>query len=107
MDHLVTSQSHYRAMALLTPAEFWNDEITLAKMEFSEHLARLEALKEANHQGRDKSFGGITEINERYAQSSERVLGLYQSGDLDGALKLHIDEEHLISWRDSKPTRSC
>jgi signal transduction histidine kinase len=97
MDHLVTSQSHYRAMALLTPAEFWNDEITLAKMEFSEHLARLEALKEANHQGRDKSFGGITEINERYAQSSERVLGLYQSGDLDGALKLHIDEEHLIS----------
>jgi len=97
MNHLVTSQSHFRAMGLLTNADFYNDEITLAKMEFSEHLRALEELRELNYQRKGESFGGLRQINDRYSRSGERVLGLYESSDLDGALKLHIEEEHLIS----------
>jgi hypothetical protein len=43
MEYLITAQSHFRAMALLTNQGFYNDSIALAKMEFLERLDEVES----------------------------------------------------------------
>jgi signal transduction histidine kinase len=94
MEYLITAQSHFRAMALLTKLDFYNDDIALAKTEFLEHLDQVEStgqLKDAEF------FQQVREANNRFAASSTRVLDLYQAGRIDEALALHIEQEHEVS----------
>ncbi len=94
MEYLVTAQSHYRAMALLTRDDSNNDKIAQAKRAFLEHLNTVERLSPPE-QG--DFFARVREANNRFTASSDRVLGLYTAGNLDEAMRLHLLEEHPIS----------
>jgi class 3 adenylate cyclase/CHASE3 domain sensor protein len=90
----VTSQSHYRAMALNTYADSWNDKITTAKANFASALDGIAAIG-----GPDvlQSVERMREIDEAYASAGAEVLALYQAGEFDRALDLHLSAEHEIS----------
>ncbi len=92
--YLVTAQSHFRAMALLTNDDLWNDKIANAKVGFIEHLDEADRLSPPEQ---DELFSGVREANDRFAASSETALALYESGDFVEAQNVHIDEEHEIS----------
>jgi class 3 adenylate cyclase len=92
--YAVTAQSHYRAMALITEVESWNDKIEVAKADFVAYLGEMEALGGADVQ---QSVDRMREIDERFSTAGAEVLALYRSGDLDRALDLHISAEHEIS----------
>lgn len=92
--YAVTAQSHYRAMALITKQDLWNDKIVLAKDSFSSDLDRLAATGGPNVQ---ESVRRMRSIDERYADAGQQVLALYEAGDFDGALDVHITAEHEIS----------
>ena len=94
MEHLVTAQSHYRAMALLTGDESNNAMIAAAKQEFLGHLDAIERLG-TPHEG--ALFRRVREANSRFAAASDRVLGLHRVGNIDEARRLHLAEEHAIS----------
>jgi len=95
MIYEVTSQSHYRAMALLKIEDpIWTPKIYAAKAAFAANLADM------------RTYGARSELpllddlettNGRFAVSSERVTDLFLQGRTDEALKLHIAEEHNIS----------
>ena len=94
MGSLVTAQSHFRAMALLTSDDANNAKIESAKAAFLEHLDSVEAmgsLKNADF------FARLREANDRFAAASSKTLELYEAGDLDIALEVHLGEEHPIS----------
>ncbi|MGZ8620523.1 MAG: adenylate/guanylate cyclase domain-containing protein [Actinomycetota bacterium] len=90
----VTAQSHYRAMALTTEVDSWNDKIALAKQNFVAQLDEIEAI---GGPGVQESVDRLREIDGRYADAGAQVLALYDAGDLDRALDLHISAEHEIS----------
>ena len=93
MLYAVTAQSHYRAMALLTRDDAYNTQVADAKRRFTELLDALE-----RSDPRDASFAaGVRDVNETYAASGSRVLALYQAGDVAGATRLHLAEEHTAS----------
>lgn len=94
MIYAVTAQSHFRAMALLTNDDSNNIKIANAKKQFLENLAVVEGL---SGPGRDQFFSNLREGDGRFAASSEEVLRLYQAGNMEEALKLHLEEEHEIS----------
>jgi class 3 adenylate cyclase/CHASE3 domain sensor protein len=90
----VTAQSHYRAMALITEVDTYNDKIDLAKANF---VAQLDAIAEIGGPGVQESVDRLREIDRRFAEASREVTALYEAGDLDRALDLHISAEHEIS----------
>jgi class 3 adenylate cyclase len=90
----VTSQSHFRAMALITEVDSWNDKITAAKAKFTEVLDDIEDLNTAID---PQLVNRLRAIDVRFAAAGEEVLSLYQAGDLDQALSVHISAEHEIS----------
>ncbi|MFQ5814363.1 MAG: ATP-binding protein [Anaerolineae bacterium] len=107
--YLITGQSHFRAMALVcavvqppptesptdcTPKIPWNNKIATAKEEFTEHLDELDRISPPE---RDEFFSQVKEAEGRFAVSSERALALSEAGDIEGALDVHIAEEHEIS----------
>ena len=90
----VTAQSHYRAMALITEVDSWNDKITTAKANFTDDINAIEGL------GADIDPGAIERlraIDVRFVAAGEEVLDLYEAGDLEQALNVHISAEHEIS----------
>jgi class 3 adenylate cyclase/CHASE3 domain sensor protein len=90
----VTSQSHYRAMALITGVDSWNDKITTAKANFTDDLNAIEAVNAPI----DPEFvETMRAIDVRFVAAGEEVLGLYTAGDIDQALSVHIQAEHEIS----------
>lgn len=90
----VTAQSHYRAMALITEVDSWNDKIDTAKANFTDDLDAIETLDAAI----DPQFvERLRAIDVRFAAAGDEVLGLYEAGDLDQALTVHISAEHEIS----------
>lgn len=93
MLYLVTAQSHYRAMALLTQDDSYNDQIADAKATFGELLSAMELADPQEA----PLFGQIRTANEEFAASSARVLSLYEAGDIPAATRAHIDEEHTVS----------
>ena len=94
MEYAITAQSHFRAMALLTDDDTYNDKIGAAKDSFVEDLVRVEAAA-----GPDKNqfFSEVEEANVRFSDSSTKALALYRSGKIPEALTVHLDEEHPIS----------
>jgi class 3 adenylate cyclase/CHASE3 domain sensor protein len=94
MLYLVTAQSHYRAMALLTQDDAFNTKIAAAKQTFADDLAAIERVSAASQR---PLFDRIRDSNARFAASGDRILALYRAGNYQQALKLHLAEEHPIS----------
>jgi class 3 adenylate cyclase/CHASE3 domain sensor protein len=92
--YAVTSQSHFRAMALITKDDTYNDKIAAAKQDF---LADLDALASMGGPSVDRTIDEMRSINERYAAAGDEVLALYDAGQFARALDLHISAEHAIS----------
>jgi len=92
--YAVTSQSHYRAMALTTFDDSWNAKIEVAKNSFTEDLDAIDAI---GGPGVHESVERLREIDRRYAEAGAEVLSLYQAGEFDRALDLHLSAEHEIS----------
>src|SRR3990172_1224321 len=89
----VTAQSHFRAMALITQVDNWNDKITAAKVRFKELMSELAVT------GGPEIVEKVDEleaIDARFAAAGQEVLALYQQGELASALSLHIQVEHEI-----------
>jgi class 3 adenylate cyclase/CHASE3 domain sensor protein len=95
MLYSITSQSHFRTMALLTSEPVWDEKIIAAKENFSSLLAnaRANAISAENEQ----LFDELSGIDQRYADAGERVEQLQVADDIDGALQVHIQSEHEIS----------
>jgi CHASE3 domain sensor protein len=89
----VTAQSHYRAMALLTRDDEWNEKIADAKATF----AGLVSAMEQDDPDESAFFAEIRDVSDGFDASSAEVLRLYQAGDIPAATTLHIDEEHTAS----------
>src|SRR4051812_22653763 len=68
MLYLVTAQSHYRAMALLTQDTSWNDKITTAKSKF---LDLLEAMEQDDPDD-VATFEELRADNDKFTAASER-----------------------------------
>jgi CHASE3 domain sensor protein len=94
IEYQVTAQSHYRAMALLTGDDANNVKIADAKGAITGHLERLRALSGSDPTG---FFDKFAATDRRFDSSSERVLALYEAGDIEDAMQLHLAEEHPIS----------
>ncbi len=92
--YAVTAQSHFRAMALITRDGSYNDKIAIAKQDFRTDLAGIEAV---GGPGVAESIELMRSIDDRYATAGEQVLALYDAGDFDQALDLHVSAEHAIS----------
>src|SRR5438067_155114 len=88
MEYLVTAQSHYRAMALLTRDDSNNDKIANAKKEFVEHLNAVERMSSP---AQGDFFRLVRGANDRFAASSQKVLDLYRAGNIDGAMAVHLN----------------
>jgi signal transduction histidine kinase len=100
MDYLVTAQSHYRTMSLLTHDDSYVQSIAQAKSDFH---SLLEAIQPITPPAERAVVARITEANQRFAVSGQQVLALYQAGRLDDALGLHLSEEHPISHEIEQP----
>ena len=93
MLYAVTSQSHYRAMALLTGDDSYNGQIATAKATFGSLLDQMQAADPADAD----FYRDLRATNESFAASSARALALYEAGDIPGATRLHLAEEHPAS----------
>jgi hypothetical protein len=89
-NNYLTSQLHSRALALLTDDMSINTEIANLKTRFSEELARAELKSPAD---KGEFFQRLRAANDRFTAAGLTVLSLQQAGDLDGALRAHIDME--------------
>lgn len=94
MLYSITSQSHFRTMALLTEEPVWNEKIVTAKEKFTTLLAETEANAVSDH---GDLFDELAAIDVRYAAAGQRVEQSQAEGDLDNALRVHIQSEHEIS----------
>jgi PAS domain S-box-containing protein len=94
MELMITAQSHYRGMALLTRDESNNAKIARAKAAFTAHLDAVERL---SGPGKADFFRRVREADARYTASSAHTLHLYAAGDVAGATALHLGQEHPIS----------
>jgi signal transduction histidine kinase len=93
MLYAVTAQSHFRAMALLTGDDVYNDQIATAKESFTRLLDEMEHADPAQ----TDFFDEVRSTDEGFAVSSARALALYEAGDIPAATRLHLDEEHPAS----------
>jgi class 3 adenylate cyclase len=94
MLYSITSQSHFRTMALLTLEPVWNEKIVAAKADFTALLAATEADALSDHDG---LFDELAAIDGRYADAGRRVEAFRAADDIDRALLTHIQSEHEIS----------
>jgi signal transduction histidine kinase len=95
MLYLVTVQSHYRAMALLTKnvTRDYNADVATAKQKF---LALLDTI-ERDDPADDTFFERLRNANVAFAAASQQVLAAYDAGNFAQAQELHIAREHLES----------
>jgi len=94
MKDLITSQMHSRAMAILTKNGADNNTVAAYKQTFAQDLVELAGLSSAKEQD---TINQLSQINARFSASGDKVVALYNSGQLDEALKLHLSDEHPIS----------
>ncbi len=89
----ITSQSHFRTMALLTNDPVWTEKIVVAKAGFVNLLDETERIAVGDHTA---LFASLRSINERYAAAGVRVEAIH-SEDPEQAILAHIQSEHEIS----------
>lgn len=92
--YAITAQSHYRAMALITQVDSWNDRIVQAKENFTRDM---EAIREVADEEQLVILDRIAAADVRFAEASDEVLAFYEGGDLARATDVHISAEHEIS----------
>jgi signal transduction histidine kinase len=97
MLYAVTAQSHYRAMALLLQdqAAKYNGQVEEAKATFAQLLDQMEQADPAEA----SFYEEVRNVNEEYKESGREVLARFAANDIDGATKLHLDEEHPTSHK--------
>jgi len=95
MIYQVTSQSHYRAMALVTLDDSYTERISEARAAFADNLTEMRR----SAPGAERPLlDRVEDVNSTtYAALSEEVTDLFNAGRVDDALRLHIDQEHAIS----------
>jgi signal transduction histidine kinase len=94
MQYLVTAQSHYRAMALLTRDDTNVAKIVQAKADF---LTQLDTLDSISPPSQRDALARVREFNQRFDTSGEQVQGLYAAGQDAEAMQMHLSQEHPIS----------
>jgi signal transduction histidine kinase len=94
MQYLVTAQSHYRAMALLTRDDTNIDKIAQAKAAFLGHLDAVEQTSQPSERG---VLARVRDANQRFTAASDEVLALYRSGQNAEAMQMHLSQEHPVS----------
>ena len=94
MKNDVTSQMHFRAMALLTGDDANNGKIANAKEAFSRNLNKFESV---DPQTSLISYQEVVDSSDRFDTVSQMVLDHYDSGENEQAMALHLAEEHPIS----------
>ena len=93
MLYLITVQSHYLAMALLTKDTTMDQQIAEAKNQFTDLLAGMEHADPADA----TLFQGLRDANATFAASSARVIALNEAGDYAEAQRLHVAESEMQS----------
>ncbi|HWU39947.1 MAG TPA: hypothetical protein VN203_20035, partial [Candidatus Acidoferrum sp.] len=91
LEYAVTAQMHFRAMALLTGDPSNDQKLIGARQDFSSHLGYLEAVVDNQEQA---ILSRLREANVPFQVSGQKVDRLAQAGDLSGAMKVHLEEEH-------------
>jgi class 3 adenylate cyclase len=95
MIYEVTSQSHYRAMALLQLNDpTWTPKIYAAKDAF---VANLSDMRTNGAPSELPLLDRLEAANEDFAASSDSVTQLFDEGRIKEALRVHIGQEHEIS----------
>lgn len=94
MIYKVTAQSHYRAMAIVTEIDSWDDKIYAAKEGFSDEL---EVMRTMSVRTRSTNYDRLGSVDDRFADESRTVSELYYAGELTPALDMHIQVEHETS----------
>ena len=94
MIYKVTSQSHFRAMALLTQVDAWDDKIYVAKGDFASGLTAVRAMSVSTS---SNVLDELEAVNTRFEVESQNVSEMYFSGNLDRAEDLHLQVEHETS----------
>jgi len=94
MIYGVTAQSHFRAMALVTQVDSWDDKIYARKDKFATSLTVMRA---TSIPVSDVSFDELEATDSRFGAESLSVSELYYAGDLERARELHIQTEHETS----------
>ena len=44
-------------------------------------------------------YDNVRTINDEYTESGHKVLTLFEHNDIEGAKRIHLDEEHVISHK--------
>jgi len=94
MKYAVTAQSHFRAMALATGTDSWDDKIYTAKAGFASNRATV---RSGSIPPREAFFDNLEAIDNRFHAESLTVSDLYLAGDVNRALALHTQIEHETS----------
>ncbi len=94
MEYSITAQMHYRAMHLLTGDPANDQKLVGARQDFSTHLGYLQGTQDPSSQA---ILARLREENVPFQLSGQRVDRLAQTGDLAGAMKVHLEEEHPLS----------
>jgi len=91
IEYAVTAQMHFRAMALLTGDPSNDEKLVGARQDFATHVGYLEGLEDAQGKG---ILARLKEANIPFQLSGQRVERFAQNGDVSGAMKIHLEEEH-------------
>jgi class 3 adenylate cyclase/CHASE3 domain sensor protein len=94
MIYEVTLQSHYRAMALVTGdkvPEPYTPKIYTTKAAFLQDLAEMRTYASESAQ---PLLDDLEAKNATFAASSDAVTALFEAGEIDRALQMHVDREH-------------
>jgi len=92
--YAVTAQSHYRAMALITEVDSWNEKIVQAKADFARDMDAIRATADPEVM---TILDRLDSHDTRFSAASDEVQRLYDAGDLESAENVHISAEHEIS----------
>ena len=94
MQSSLNSQMHFRAMVLLSGDDENKDRLADAKLSFSENFDRLRSMEPGSQ---PVSIDSLIDSNVRFAEAGRKTMELYESGELQQALELHLSEEHPIA----------
>src|SRR5262249_17249098 len=90
----VTLQSHLRGMAIMTQQQSYNDDIAASRARFQVDLAAFDTLGSPEATA---ILQRVREADQRFEAAGDRVLALYRAGNVGGATRLDLDQEHAIS----------
>lgn len=118
MLYNVTSQSHYRTMALLDPQNAtlqdreatWHQRLLDARADFAALYDRISADLASEPAsavpGEREPLREIARANADFVRNSEALDELYLAGDIEAVTARHILEEHPLSHDVEAPTRT-